>query len=89
MFLIASILHRPPARISTNDVHIFRAGAVDVAAITYSPSAIATSAAGNRTVLMVMVRAPLFAFDDASVPRTSSSRPRRHSPDDVSWSASP
>ena len=66
---------------------MFRACAADVAAITYSPSAIATSAAGNRTVLMVMVRAPLFAFDDASVPRTSSSRPLRHSPEDVSWSA--
>ena len=33
---------------------------------------------------MVMVLAPVLLFEDASVPRTSSSRPRRHSPDEVS-----
>src|SRR5688572_19540647 len=77
MLRMASMRHRPPLRIMTNDVHIFRAGADDAAPITYSPSAMATSAAGKRTVVMVMVRAPLFALDDARVPRTSSSRPRR------------
>ena len=75
MLRIAEILHAPPARVMTNDDHILRAAAVWSPAISYGPSAIATSGETKRTLCTVTVRAPVVRADDPSVPRTISSRP--------------
>lgn len=84
MFRIAAIRQVSPEWTMRNVVHIFRVAPSGPPAISYLPSAIATPGAGKRTVSTVIVRVPGLLWDEESVPRTISSRPFRHSPDDVS-----
>lgn len=88
MLRIAAIRQPVEARVNRNVVHIFLSCPPARPVSWYGPSASATVGARNRMVSIVIVRLPPVDSELANVPRTTASRPLRHSPEETSWSAS-
>src|SRR5262245_55511229 len=88
MLRIAAI--RQPASVffKTSVAHMLRVAPPDRPASSYRPSAMATSGVRKRTCSTAIVLFPPVLCELAMAPRTTESRPFRHSPQDTSWSAS-
>lgn len=88
MFRMAAISQPLDPRVSRNVVHIFRFSPPANPVSSYGPSASATLGVRNRILWIVILRWPPVDSELARAPRTTASRPLRHSPEETSWSAS-